>query len=405
MYLSHLSLANFRNFARLELSLPPGLVLLHGDNAQGKTNLLEAVYVLATSRSPHTQTDRQLIRWGAEDEPMPYARLVGAIQTAAGRRQIEIVLVKIATHGGNQDRLQKKIKLDGVPRRALDLIGQVPVVIFSPRDIDLVIGSPGGRRRYLDATLCQLDSAYCRALSQYQHVVTQRNHLLRLIDQHRAARDELIFWDEKLIDLGSTLIARRYEIVARLNQLARSVQDDLTGGRETLTLTYWSSLHQERRRDRQLALLPDLAPPTLLTRQAVAELLRARLRERQAEEIARGVSVVGPHRDDLRFNVNRIDMEMFGSRGQQRTVALAVKIAETEVLKQAVGELPILLLDDVMSELDTTRRRYLMARIDQHQQTIITTTDLTDYAPEFVARARVLRVADGQVEDGMRPGG
>jgi DNA replication and repair protein RecF len=404
MYLSHLSLANYRNYARLELSLPPGPVLVYGDNAQGKTNLLEAIYVLATGRSPYTQTDRQLINWSVENELMPYARLVAAFETAASRRQVEIILVKIATHGGNQDRLQKTIKLDGVPRRAFDLIGQVPMVIFSPRDIDLIIGSPGGRRRYLDVTLCQLDAAYCRTLSQYQHVIAQRNHLLRLINQHRAAREELLFWDDKLINLGSVLIVRRYEIVAKLDQLAQSAQDDLTGGRERLSLCYRPNLRQERTHRLQRAALPTQTASPLPTREALVELLQLQLRERQAEEIARGVSVVGPHRDDLRFSVNQIDVETFGSRGQQRTVALAVKIAETEILKQAFGESPILLLDDVMSELDAMRRHYLMARIDQHRQTIITTTDLTDYAPEFIARSSVLRVAKGQIEQDAKYG-
>ncbi len=404
MYLTHLSLANFRNYVHLDVSLPPGLVLIHGDNAQGKTNLLEAIYVLATSRSPHTQTDRQLIRWGAEDEVMPYARLTGVVQTGQGRRQIEIALVKMPTRNGNGDRLEKKIKLDGVTRRALDLIGQVPVVIFSPRDIDLVVGTPGGRRRYLDATLCQLDNAYCRALSQFHHVVTQRNHLLRLIGEHRANRDELVFWDDKLIDLGSTLIARRYQVVAELDRQARAAHSDLTGGREALSLTYWSSLSPRRRRDPARGSLPHEAIPGPATRQALADLLRTRLQERQREEIVRGVSLVGPHRDDLKFTVNEVDMEMFGSRGQQRTVALSIKIAETEVLEQAFRESPILLLDDVMSELDAMRRRYLMARIDRHQQTIITATDLGDYAPEFVAGAQVLHVANGQIENGTKPG-
>ncbi|OGO42085.1 MAG: hypothetical protein A2Z04_04980, partial [Chloroflexi bacterium RBG_16_57_9] len=389
MWLQHLTLANFRNYRQLDLKLPSGLILVYGDNAQGKTNLLEAIYVLATSRSPHTQTDRQLIHWAAETEPMPYARIAGTVQKADGIHRVELVLLKLPTQGG-ADRLQKQIKVDGVRRRALDLIGLVPIVLFSPQDIDLVAGSPSARRRYLDATLCQIDPEYCRALAHYTQVLTQRNALLKDLQERRGGREELIFWDDGLVQHGALILERRLHIVETLRQRTCAIHADLTGGQEALDMAYLSSLKETRAGK---APFPIGADGQLPSREAITQLFRAALQARQGEEIARGVTVVGPHRDDLRLTINQVDAQLFGSRGQQRTLALALKLAETEVLRDAAGETPILLLDDVMSELDAARRAYLSARVNQHRQTIITSTDLTDFAPEFVEKARVLNVA------------
>lgn len=397
MYLKHLSLTNFRNYLHLELDLPPGLILLQGDNAQGKTNLLEAIYVLATSRSPHAQADRQMIRWGAEEEPLPFARLMGQVQKADGPRHIEIVLVKAPVQGGRGNRLQKQIRVNGLRRRALDLVGEVNVVLFSPQDIDLVGGSPGLRRRYLDATLCQIDPRYCQALQQYNRILTQRNHLLRQLQEGRAGVDELLFWDQGLVEQGSVIIARRQEVVRGLDQLARAIHLDVTGGEEQLSLSYVSSFARDgTRRSYQLPLEPHPHG------EGITAAFRAHLKERQGEEIARGMTLVGPHRDDLRFTVHGVDMGVYGSRGQQRTIVLSLKLAEAELMKAETGEQPILLLDDLMSELDGVRRRYLTRRLGQYQQAILTTTDLRDYERDFLARVLLLRVHEGKIE-GIQP--
>jgi len=393
MWLQHLTLANFRNYRQLDLKLPPGLILVYGDNAQGKTNLLEAIYVLATSRSPHTQTDRQLIHWAAETEPMPYARITGTVQKADGAHHIELVLLKLSPPSG-ADRLQKQIKVDGIRRRALDLIGLVPIVLFSPQDIDLVTGSPSARRRYLDSTLCQIDPEYCRALAHYSQVLTQRNALLKDLQERRGGREELIFWDDGLVQHGALILERRLCLAGTLRQHTHAMHADLTGGQEALDMAYLSSIKETRTGK---AALPIGIDGPLLSRETITQLFRAALQARQGEEIARGVTVIGPHRDDLHFTLNQIDVHQYGSRGQQRTLALALKLAETEILREAAGETPILLLDDVMSELDAARRAYLIARVNQHRQTIITSTDLTDFAPEFVAKAWVLKVENGEV--------
>jgi len=398
-WLEHLILANFRNYLELDLDLTRGPTLIHGGNAQGKTNLLEAVYFLATSRSPRATSDRELIHWEVRDQPLPYARVVGSVYTAGERHQIEIVLTTLPTQGGASSRLQKRIRMDGVPRRAVDLVGQVPVVLFSPQDIELVAGSPGGRRRFLDATLCQMDRTYCRHLREYQTVLTQRNHLLRAIQEGSSRREELAFWDDKLVELGSTLTQRRYRLLVTLGARTAAVHSDLTGGQEHLILSYWCSLDEDDRRRARREVRPESVDAT----DAVPELpaleakFRARLTQRQAEEIARGMTVVGPHRDDVLFLERGVDLGVYGSRGQQRTATVSLKLAEAQVLAQETGEKPILLLDDVMSELDPARRSYLLAHVEDHDQTIITATSLHAYPREFLSRARVLRVEQGAI--------
>ncbi len=404
VHLTHLSLTNFRNYVRLELGLPLGTVLLHGDNAQGKTNLLEAIYYLATTRSPQALTDRELINWLAEDEPLPFARLVAQVARGDDLNKIEITLVKQGLSNRNNVRLTKEIRVNGVRRRAIDFIGQVNVVLFTPRDIDLVIGSPSLRRRYLDVTLCQIDQRYCRSLQQYNKVLAQRNHLLRELQEGARALDQLEFWDHSLSDYGAYLLMRRLQVVDDLNGLVRDLHRDLTGGDELLRLTYIASVEIEgplAGRGIQLPLgheaqgshPPSQHPP----QQQIATAFRAGLRQRQREEIARGVTVIGPHRDDLRFMINDTDLSVFGSRGQQRTGVLSLKLAEAELMGAETTEQPVLLLDDVMSELDDDRRRYLTQHIGEHQ-VIVTTTHLSDFPPDFLSQALLLRVEGGRIE-------
>lgn len=396
MYVKRLSLTNFRNYVRLDLELPPGLILLQGDNAQGKTNLLEAIYYLATTRSPHADADRQLINWQAEDDEIPFARLEADVQKADRLHRVEIALLQTSAAGGTSNRLSKQIKVNGVKRRALDLIGQVNVVIFSPQDIDLIAGSPSLRRRYLDVTICQIDPRYCQALQLYNKILTQRNSLLRQLRERGGSPSQLAFWNQKLTDNGAYLLARRQEIVAALNNIVEGIHLQLTSQGEQLRLLYQSTLSNETTTPSyQLPLTADRAA---LDRERIAASFRARLKELQTEEMARGMTLVGPHRDDLRFIVNSKDMTIYGSRGQQRTIALSLRQAEAELMRAETGEQPILLLDEVMSELDEFRRHHLTQMIDQHQQVILTTTDLSDYRPEFLEQVLLLRVQEGRIE-------
>lgn len=414
MRIEHLSLTNFRNYARLELGFPSRTILLQGDNAQGKTNLLEAIYYLATTRSPHAGAEHELVNWLADSQDLPHARLVAEVRKGDSSLRVEIVLVRTqssrangpALSGAKGSRYRKHIKVNGVNKRALDLIGQVNVVLFLPEDIVLVSGSPSGRRRYLDATLCQIDPHYCRILQKYNRVLTQRNHLLRTLRERAGDLDQLLFWDRSLVENGTYLVARRQEAIGELDRLAQVIHLELTGQKERLRLRYEPSFDPSRPppSDYQLPLELEVASePGVQQLEAdmsqVAEAFRAQLHEIRRQEILRGMTLVGPHRDDLRFLVGGVDQTIYGSRGQQRTAALALKLAEVRLIGQEVGEQPILLLDDVMSELDDARRGYLMRMMDGAQQAILTTTDLKAYSTEFLAEATLLRVREGRIEE------
>ncbi len=388
MYIRHLSLTNFRNYARLELVLPARVVLLHGANAQGKTNLLEAVYYLATSRSPQASSDRDLINWIAEQEAMaPYARLATEVVRGDRSRQIEIVLQKEPVAGSaspseDRTRLRKQIRVDKAKRRALDLVGQINVVLFMPQDMALVDGPPSGRRRYLDVALCQVDAEYCRALSRYNRVLTERNALLRQWHERRRDPDELTFWNEQLIGFGVTVMLRRRDAVAELDQRAAELHHELSGGVERLCLVYQSTV------------------PMGVDEGAerLGDSYRAELTRRRRHEIQRGLTLVGPHRDEVRFLINdQIDLGKFGSRGQQRTAVVALKLAEVHWMHQRTGERPILLLDEVLAELDAERRNFLLAQVNGVQQAIITTTDPAFFDAEFLADMMLLKVEEGRV--------
>jgi DNA replication and repair protein RecF len=382
MRLTHLSLHNFRNYVRLDLDLQAGVTLLLGDNAQGKTNLLEAIYYLATSRSPYAGADRELVNWLAVDqEPLPYARLVGRMLRGGSNLTIEITLTQQANNGA---RYRKQIRLNGVAKRAMDLLGQLNVVLFLPEDIALVSGSPSRRRRYLDATLCQIDPAYCRALARYNQIVTQRNALLRDLRERGGDPAQLVYWDEQLVEHGSYLVARRGETLVALDELAHAVHAELTEGTERLHLRYVPSVEHAGPGDAD----------------AVGDAFHVQLEALRQREVAAGMTLVGPHRDEVRFLVNEVDAGVYGSRGQQRTAALALKLAEVDLMRHETGEQPVLLLDDVLSELDTHRRRFLLHYLDDGpQQAIITATDPHIMPETFLRRCQLWRVQMGRLSE------
>ncbi|GAB4537052.1 MAG: DNA replication/repair protein RecF [Anaerolineae bacterium] len=413
MVLTRLSLTNFRNYLRLSLDLPPGPVLLRSDNAQGKTNLLEAIYYLATTRSTFARAERQLVNWQAlERDPLPFARLEGHVRRGTGTFQIDITLLP-----AGQGTVRKEMRLNGVRKRALDIVGQLNAVIFLPEDIELVTGAPGVRRRYLDVTLCQIDPTYCRALAQYNKLLVQRNALLKQLAERSGGRalaprdeDQLLFWDEQLAEQGATLIVARQEAVSRLDQLGRGRYRLLGEQSEVFRLHYAPSFDPQHRPllDYQRPLsLEELLPSeqTQPSRSEVAEAFKLHLRQARREELARGMTVVGPHRDDLHFTIGGVDMTLYGSRGQQRTTALALKLAEVDFMRQVTGEAPLLLLDDVMSELDARRRARVMAMVDGVEQAILTTTDWADFSPEFCAQACLLQLTAGYIEEASRTDG
>jgi DNA replication and repair protein RecF len=380
MRLSHLSLHNFRNYVRLDLDLPPGVTLLLGDNAQGKTNLLEAIYYLATTRSSHAGAERELVNWLAvEEEPLPYARLVGQVVRGDQELAIEITL----TQQGN-GRYRKQMRLNGVAKRAMDLLGQLTVVLFLPEDISLVSGSPGGRRRHLDSMLCQIDPAYCRSLSRYNQVVTQRNALLRDLRERGGDPGQLAFWDERLVEHGAAIVNRRWQALRVLDELSGAIHGELTDSTERLHLRYVPSVETD-------------GPEPV---EAIAAAFQTQLLSLRSREVPAGMTLIGPHRDEVRFVVNGSDAGIYGSRGQQRTAALALKLAEVDLMHRETGHRPLLLLDDVLSELDARRRRFLVEWLSSEngpEQAVVTTTNLHALPQAFAQACQLWRVEMGQL--------
>ncbi len=396
MIITHLSLTNFRNYASLEFDLPPHTTVFQGENAQGKSNLLEAIYILATSRSPRTLSDRELINWDAFKEEIPACRMASVVRKAGSELKLEIALSARAANPPRSDDLfrrwqpttrsspvQKRIRINGVVRHAADLIGQLNVVTFSVYDIDLVGGEPALCRRYLDITNSQIDHKYLRNLQRYNRVLWQRNQLLRLISENKANPDELAFWDEQLVETGAYLIVQREHTVAALNQLIQGIHEELSGGQGKLNLVYLRSIDRQREESEA---------------KETAGVFTKALQAARDKEIAQGMSLVGPHRDDLRFLVGEVDAGIYASRGQQRTVALSLKLAEAKLMLSVTKEHPVVLLDDVLSELDARRRHHLLDSAASYQQVLITTTDLDRFEQSFLSQASLFRVTQGYIE-------
>ncbi|MHB1417169.1 MAG: DNA replication/repair protein RecF [Chloroflexota bacterium] len=395
MYLSHLSLENFRNYARLELDLPPGTIVLLGHNAQGKTNLLEAIYYLATSKSFRATSDREIVNWLALEDDQAVARLVGRCQREKGPVEVEIAVRASRADNGADDLPTvnaKRIRVNKTARRAIDLIGQVNVVMFTPQDIELVSGAPLLRRRYIDVTISQVDPQYCRTLAHYNRVVAQRNHLLRRIRDRHARNDQIQFWDEELVKAGTAITVQRRQALEELSELAEVYHRQLTGTGERLHIVYRPSIDLDRCLGNAVDLMADPSA-------AVSRGFQEQLRRLQAREIAMGMSMLGPHRDDLQFLIDQVNVNSYGSRGQQRTVSLSLKLAESSFLNHHTGEKPILLLDDILSELDEPRRRFVVETIKNGQQVLITSTDLHAFPRSFLDEVALLAVENGAVSD------
>jgi DNA replication and repair protein RecF len=395
MHVTHLSLRNFRNYAELELDLPPGTTLFYGPNAAGKTSLLEAVFYLATTRSPRTSADRELINWdtGADLGIAPFTRLVTQVdrRTSAGGHEsllIELVVQRRQDAAGNlMATTQKTIRINKRARRAIDLVGQLRVVLFTPLDIELLTGPPADRRRWLDVMLSQLDGRYVRALAEYQKAVLQRNALLRSWREGRRPRPDdmrrqISYWDEQLATHGAYIVAARLMAIHELAGLGAPIHRDIAGVPQTLRLAYAGTVQAPA----------DAARPAI--EQAFTEQLARGLRD----DMDRGQTLAGPHRDDVVATLDEVDIGVYGSRGQQRSLTVALKLAEAVLMRTRTGDSPVLLLDDILSELDAARRAHLLQFIDRpDQQTLMTAADLADFDPSFLTQISRVRVEHGRV--------
>ena len=399
MHLKHLSLTNFRSFARLDIQMPGRVILLTGDNAQGKTTILEAVYFLAAFTSFQTHTDRQVVNIIAAREQLAVTRLVAEYERMGGNHRLEVRLILEPVGPLNGQRLRKEILLDGVKRPPADVIGHFNAVVFVPQMTQIIEGAPDERRRYLNLALAQSSPGYARALGEYTQAVAQRNAHLKLLGERGGDPSQLEFWDESIARSGSTIIQARIAAIDDLSAIARQIHAELVRGRENLRLVYQPSYDPLPRPQGQITLqLDTVVDRAGLTADDIFQGFLTRLQQVRPEEIARGVTTIGPHRDELRFLSNSLDLGDYGSRGQVRTALLALKLAEVEWLKKVTGQWPVLLLDEVLAELDPLRRADLLLYLQKMEQALITTTDIHLFDSAFISQSDLWQVRDGAVQ-------
>lgn len=398
MLLSHLSLTNFRNFARLETDFQNGSTILVGANAQGKTSLLEAIYYLAGATSPHAASDRQLINFLTLKETLPFARIVAEfhLQGRLQRIEIRIVLEPVGPFG--EVRMKKEILINGLKKRVSDLSGLFNVVMFLPQDMRIIEGSPEARRRSLDFTLTQADPSYAVTRLEYAKVLSQRNALLKQLQERNSVQDELAFWDEQIADHGATLMRARSLALSELEEFTSTIHSQLTRSRERLRLIYQPSYLPDSSPKDQLGLpLETTIDMSSISWEQLRTGLKSALQSTRKSEIQRGMTLLGPHRDDIRFHANAIDLHLYGSRGQNRTAMLAAKLGETEWLLQRRGDRPVLLLDEVLAELDQDRRDDLLSRLESAHQAILTSADLSMFTETFQKKATIWQISEGRI--------
>jgi DNA replication and repair protein RecF len=400
MYLKHLSLTNFRNFARLDLEVPRRVVVLVGSNAQGKTSLLEAVYFMSAFTSFQTHADRQMVNFITAREArkqVAVGRLVADYRRGNSDHRLEARLIMEPT-GVNGVRLRKEVLLDGVKKSLSDVIGLFNAVVFVPQMSQILEGGPDERRRYLNLTLAQTVPAYVRTLSEYNQAISQRNALLKALGERNGNGDQLGVWDEAVARLGSQIILWRIQAVQEIERLAARVHHELTRGKEVLRLSYEPAFDPLPQPEGQLGLKMDTpVDRSGLELDEIRMGFLEKLERLRREEIARGVTTIGPHRDELRFLANSIDLGNYGSRGQIRTTLLALKMAEVDWMKERTGDWPVILLDEVMAELDLDRRADLLKYLRQREQVLFTTTDLNLFSPDFADQAEIWDVQGGTV--------
>jgi DNA replication and repair protein RecF len=405
MFLKHLSLTNFRSLTRLDVEFPHkgGVILLTGSNAQGKTSVLEAIYFLAAFTSFQTHVDRQIVNFHEAKNPLAVTRLVADYQRNKTKQHLEARLI-LEPAGITGQRLRKEILLNGVKKHASDVMGHFNAVIFVPQMSQIIEGGPEERRRYLNLALAQTIPAYARVLSEYTQALTQRNALLKILSERGGNQSQLEAWDETISKLGAQIILWRIQAAQEIERFASRIHHELTRGAEILRLAYQPAYDPLPKPDQQLGLKLDTQiDRSMIELDDIQKGFLARLKQIRAEEIARGVTSIGPHRDDLRFIINKADVGDYGSRGQLRTTLLALKLAEVEWMNERTGEYPVILLDEVMAELDVHRRADLLTYISKGEQVLFTTTDTKLFAPEFLEAAQVWDVNGGVVTPRNQP--
>ena len=409
MRLNHLSLTDFRNFARLDIDVPGGLVLLVGSNAQGKTSLLESVNYLATFVSFQTTNERQLINMMSSRDQIAVARIKAEFEDAprntlnelgtSGKHQVEVRIIQEKRNSNNSARLRKEILFDGVKRKASEVIGSFNAVLFTPQMLRIIEGAPEDRRRYLNIAISQVLPAYAGLLTNYRKILSQRNALLKQLCERGGDEEQLAYWDERLSSNGSKIIHKRIHAIQELEKIAAITHSNLTRNKEVLRLNYIPAFDPLPKNHDQISFSFDTPlDRTTVSLEKIQNNFLLALADLRREEIKRGVTTIGPHRDELRLLSNGIDLGHFGSRGQNRTAVLALKLAEVDWILEKTGTWPVLLLDEVLAELDPVRRADLLSRVEQSEQALLTTTDLDLFDKGFIDKSQVWKIDEGRVQ-------
>ena len=359
MFIESIELSDYRNYSHLHIDFHKGTNVLYGDNAQGKTNILEAVYVCSTTKSHRGSKDKEIIRFGADE-----SHIKMMVRRDGIPYRIDMHLKKNKAKG---------VAVNGVPiKKASELFGILNMVFFSPEDLNIIKNGPAERRRFLDSELCQLDKIYLSDLTTYNKILNQRNKLLKDMVYRPDLKDTLPVWDMQLVETGRKIIRRRKQFVDELNEIVHDIHYRISGEKEDLLLQYEPSIEDIFFED---------------------EL--SRVKERDMRQC---MTSVGPHRDDLLFSIGEVDIRKFGSQGQQRTSALSLKLSEIELVKRSIHDTPVLLLDDVLSELDSNRQNYLLNSIHD-TQTLITCTGLDEFVKNRFQINKIFKVVQGTVEE------
>lgn len=371
MKLLNIKLRNFRNYEETELLFSPHINVLLGENAQGKTNLLEAIYVLALTRSHRTANDKELINWQSSN-----AQIAAQIEKQNGVLPLELDL-------GSRG---KKAKVNHLEQAKLSsYVGQLNVILFAPEDLQIVKGAPQKRRKFMDMEFGQMSNKYLYNSSQYRKILKQRNKYLK--DLHRQTSTDKVYLSvlsDQLAAFGAEIIFQRLQLIKQLEKFAQQIHSEISQGKETLVLDYHTSIPVANQ----------------VSVEALYQYLQQQYQQIQAKEIMQATTLLGPHRDDLQFLVNDKNVAAFGSQGQQRTTALALKLAEIDLMKEQTNEYPVLLLDDVLSELDDYRQTHLLTAIQDKVQTFLTTTSLSGVQQELLRDPRIFKIKAGQVQAG-----
>ena len=395
MFLTHLSLTDFRIFSRFDQAVPLNSLILVGDNAQGKTSLLEAIYYLSTLDSFQASNSLDLINFSALQNNLAVCRIVADFRKKDTDHHLEIRIIKDTNSNGNNS-IRKEVLLDGSQQKINSVIGTFNAVLFLPHMLQIVTGSPQLRRHYLNLTLAQVDPAYTESLSEYNKALTQRNALLKQLNERSGDVDQLSYWDEKITQAGAYIIYARIQAIRDLGYIAAPIHQDLTRGEEILRLNYLPSFDPAASPPGQIELpLENALDRSRVELKDIQDGYREKLLSSRSEDIYRGVTSRGPHRDEMRYLSNGIDLGNFGSRGQLRTAMLAIKLAEVNWLNEKNGDWPVLLLDEVLAELDDTRRQDLLDRLAKTEQSLLTTTDLNLFSDEFKKSATQWEIKNG----------